>query len=162
MIYEASDRGKKLIKGYESCRLKAYRDAKGVWTIGWGHTGPGVDEGDIITQAEADMLFDLDIHHFVDELNQPGLITVALNQHQFDAILSLVYNIGISAFRQSTLLEYLNAGRFSDAAEHFLLWRKAGKKVLPGLEKRRAEEEIEFLLKDVKDMLRPSTIRRRP
>lgn len=105
----------------EGFRKKAYKDIAGVWTIGYG-TIEGVKEGDIITHIEA---FERKIQHVRKQdkfLNR--LIRIDLTQYQYDAISSLVYNIGIGAFSSSTLLKLLNKGDFEGASKQFLRWTK--------------------------------------
>jgi lysozyme len=133
--------GADLIKKYEGCRLKAYKCPAGVWTIGFGHTG-NVKEGQVITQAQADALFDKDVQKFVDGVNK--LVKVEINQNQFDALVSFVYNLGIGALKKSTLLQYVNKKQFDKAANEFDRWNKAGGKVLKGLVNRRNSEEALF------------------
>lgn len=128
------------IKEFEGCRLEAYRCPAGVLTIGYGHTGPDVMPGMRITHAEADVLFDRDIERFEGQLRQV-VGTVNLRQCQWDAIVSLAYNIGIGAFSRSTLLRKIMSNPDNPAIRaEFLKWNKAGGKVLPGLTKRREWE----------------------
>jgi lysozyme len=133
--------GADLIKKYEGCRLKAYKCPAGVWTIGFGHTG-NVIEGQVITQAQADALFDKDVQKFVDGVNK--LVKVEINQNQFDALVSFAYNLGIGALKKSTLLQYVNKKQFDKAANEFDRWNKADGKVLKGLVNRRNSEEALF------------------
>ena len=141
-----SNRGKSLIKKYEGLRLTAYKCPAGVWTIGYGHTAD-VLEGQKITEKQADEFFDKDIKQFEDAVN--SLVKVPLKQGQFDALVSFVYNVGKTAFANSTLLKMLNSGNYSGAGEQFLVWNKIqkGKKLVPceGLTRRRkAEREMFF------------------
>lgn len=136
-----SPNGKKLIKGFEGCRLKAYKCAAGVWTIGYGHTNK-VRPDDVITQQEADQLFDNDIIIYCSNVEK--LVKVPLEQNQFDALVSFTYNIGINAFKSSTLLKLLNSGKYNEASQEFLRWNKAGGRVLEGLTRRRKEEKRLF------------------
>jgi lysozyme len=133
--------GADLIKKYEGCRLKAYKCPAGVCTIGYGHTG-NVKEGQVITQAHADDLFDKDIQRFVDGVNK--VVNVILNQNQFDALVSFSYNCGVGALQNSTLLEYVNKKQFAKASAEFNKWNKGGGKVLQGLVKRRNDEQALF------------------
>lgn len=134
--------GLDLIKSYESLSLKAYRDSGGVPTIGWGSTR-GVRMGMQISQEQAESRLRDDLHTAESAVNR--YVTVPLSQHQFDALVSLTFNIGTGAFQKSTLLRLLNAGRYSDAADQFRRWNKANGRVLPGLVKRRAAERALFL-----------------
>jgi len=139
-----SSNGIAVIKHYEGCRLLAYKDPGGVWTIGWGHTGPDVVPGMVITQNQADQWLQIRLStEFV-----PGVlaaITEPVNQHQFDACVSLSYNIGVSAFAGSTLVRLLNAGEVAGAANEFPRWHLDNGKSLKGLRRRRAAERELFL-----------------
>jgi lysozyme len=141
--------GADLIQKYEGCSLKAYKCPAGIWTIGYGHTG-GVKQGQVLTQAQADKLFDTDIQRFVEGVNK--CVKVDINQNQFDALVSFAYNCGVTALQKSTLLEYVNKKQFSKAAAEFDRWTKSNGKVLPGLVRRRDEEQALFLslVKEVK------------
>jgi len=142
-----SQTGIDLIKYYEGCKLKAYQDNVGVWTIGYGHTRIA-RSGWVISQNEAEELLKTDLLHSEALIRGLGL---ELGQNQFDALVSLVYNIGIGNLRRSTLLKILrlDPNDFSLAYE-FPKWRKAGGKILPGLEKRRkAEAKLYFTGKGV-------------
>ena len=132
-----SNNGRVLIKSFEGLRLEAYRDAVGIPTIGYGHTG-GVKLGDVITMDEAESLLQKDLRRF--ERAVESQINVHLTQSQFDALVSFTYNVGPEALRKSTLRRILNQGDYSGAAEEFLRWVKAGGKTLPGLVKRRNAE----------------------
>lgn len=135
---KTSKTGLNLIKSFEGCRLTAYKDAVGVWTIGWGHTG-NVYAGQKITQSEADTLLVNDLAKYeakVDKYND----TYSWNQNEFDALVSFAYNIG--NIDQLTA----NGTRNRDViANKILEYNKAGGKVLVGLAKRRAAEQGLFL-----------------
>jgi len=120
--HDLSARGAALIKGWEGCELDAYRDQCGVWTIGWGHTGPEVHEGLRWDQATADQTFKLDTQWAIDTVNE--CVKVPLSQAKFDALVCLVYNIGRPNFVASTLLRRLNKFDYSGAQEQFQLWNK--------------------------------------
>jgi lysozyme len=142
-----SNYGNTLTKGFEQCRLTAYQDAVGVWTIGWGHTGPEVCAGLVWTQAQADTALSNDEHNAVYMVN--NLVQVILTQHEFDALVDFVFNVGGGNFRTSTLLTKLNAGDYAGAANEFQKWDHAAGRVLAGLLKRRTEEQNEFNTGDV-------------
>lgn len=129
--------GLDLIKSYESLSLKAYRDSGGVPTIGWGSTR-GVRMGMQISQEQAESRLRDDLYTAESAVNR--YVTVPLSQHQFDALVSLTFNIGAGAFQKSTLLRLLNAGRYSDAADQFRRWNKDNGRVLRGLIRRRSAE----------------------
>lgn len=140
-----SQEGQKVLKYFEQCRLKAYWDAHGkVWTIGWGHTGPDVYEGLVITQARADQLLRERLaREFV-----PGVlsaITHSMKQCELDAMVDLAYNIGVGAFQGSTLVEKFNAGDLQGAADEFPRWNRSDGRVLLGLRRRRAADRALFL-----------------
>jgi lysozyme len=142
-----SNYGNTLTKGFEQCRLVAYQDVKGVWTIGWGHTGPEVCAGLVWTQAQADLQLTVDEKNAVNAVN--SLVQVILTQHEFDALVDFVFNAGGHAFATSTLLTKLNAGDYAGAADQLLLWDHAGAAVVAGLLRRRTEERNEFNTGDI-------------
>jgi len=141
-----SQAGLDLIKRFEGCRLEAYQDAVGIWTIGYGHTGPNVNPGLKITQAQADVILAQDVERFASGV--AANVKVGLTQPEFDALVSFAFNVGLGAFRGSTLLRLLNdnADR-TVVASQFLRWNKAGGRVLEGLTKRRNAEKALFLSK---------------
>ena len=136
-----------LICGFEGLRLKAYDDGVGVWTIGFGTTiypnGIRVKKGDTCTEAQAKAYMAYDLKKFESAVS--NAVTVPLNQNQFDALVSLTYNIGPSAFSKSTLVKKLNAGDIRGVAEQFDAWVNAGGKRMQGLVNRRAKEKEVFL-----------------
>lgn len=135
------DAGLTLIKVSESCRFKAYMPTPDdVPTIGYGHT-EGVKMGDTCTQQEASQWL-LDDLRWVEECINDN-VDVDLTQRQYDALCSLIYNIGCGAFKGSTLLKLLNAGNYLAARQQFARWNRQGQTVLAGLTKRRhAESEL--------------------
>lgn len=139
---EYSKQGLDLTKGFESCRLVAYRDIKGVLTIGWGHTGPEVVEGLVWSQNQADSQLVMDTLHATNVVNR--MVTTPLSQNEFDAVVDLVFNIGSGNFEGSTMLKLLNAGDFANAANEFAKWDHASGQVVAGLLRRRIAEEQEF------------------
>jgi len=137
-----SENGINLIKKFEGCSLSAYRCPRGVWTIGWGHTGC-VKQGDRITQEKADELLKKDLKVF--EAHVSNIVKIPVTQNQFDALVSFEYNVGYENFSKSTLLKLLNQGKYKEAAQQFERWKYAGGKVLAGLERRRQAEKNLFL-----------------
>ena len=137
-----SQNGLALTKQFEGCRLTAYQDQVGVWTIGYGHTGKGVVSGLTITQDQAEALLSSDIAGSAAYVNQ--VVTVPLGQNQFDALVDFVFNLGRAAFGGSTMLKQLNAGNFTPAAGQFVLWDHAGGQVVMGLLRRRQAEQAMF------------------
>lgn len=142
-----SNYGNTLTKGFEQCRLTAYPDATGIMTIGWGHTGPEVCAGLVWTQAQADLQLTIDEKNAVAAVN--SLVQVILTQHEFDALVDLVFNIGGGNFQSSTLLTKLNTGDYAGAANEFDKWDHAAGRILAGLLKRRQEETNEFNTGDI-------------
>jgi lysozyme len=171
-----SDKGAALIQKYEALELKAYPDpasplglactkaglrmanyakVKGYkllegkpWTIGWGHTGPEVTAAMVVTEEEAKALFAQDVARF-----EGGVETLVrglrVTQGQFDALVSLAYNIGLRNLQASTLLKFFKNGQIAYAAQQFEVWNKARQggvlKELPGLTRRRRDEQALFL-----------------
>lgn len=133
-----------LIKSFEGLRLEKYQDAVGKWTIGYGHLIlPTESFPHAITEAEAEALLRSDLQ--MTERGVHKAVTVALNQNQFDALVSFTFNLGAGNLQSSTLLKLLNQGEYTQAAEQFLRWNKAGGKVLTGLTRRREAERKLFL-----------------
>jgi len=137
-----SKAGIDLIKSREGCKLKAYLCPAKVWTVGYGHTGPEVHEGMEVTNEEASTLLQADLLGF-----DAGVSTTcpAVTQSQHDAMVCLSYNIGIGAFKKSSVARLHNAGKYAEAAQAFGLWNKAGGRVLAGLVARRAAEAALYL-----------------
>lgn len=131
-----------IIKEFEGLEFDAYLCPAGVWTIGYGHTG-GVKKGDAITEEEADILLSRDVQDAERAIN--SYVKVAINQNQFDALVSFVYNLGSGNFKSSTLLRKLNQCDYLGAANEFERWNKAGGKVLNGLVRRREVEVNLFI-----------------
>lgn len=138
-------RGLRLLKTFEGLRLNAYRDPVGIWTIGYGTTS-GVYPGMRITEAEAEALLKRDLARF--ERAVEDLVTVPLNDDQFSALVSFVYNVGEGALASSTLLRLLNRGDYRGAADQLLRWNRAGGRELAGLTRRRRAERALFLGQD--------------
>lgn len=144
---KTSKNGIQLIKQFEGCRLKAYKCPAGIWTIGIGHTGivngKPITADMTITELMAETLLAIDLQKFENAINTK--VKKPLTQNEFDSLTSLVFNIGIGAFEQSTMLKLLNQGNFELAAKQFDRWIYAGGKPLKGLIKRRAAEKALFL-----------------
>lgn len=139
-----SENGRKLIESFEGCVLTAYLDQRGIATCGFGHT-QGVKMGDTCTQMQADAWLEGDLATAESAVNR--LVKAALTQNQFDALISLTYNIGQGNFADSTVLKRLNIGTpdYAGAADAILMWDKTGGVVNPGLERRRQAEQALFL-----------------
>lgn len=140
--FQYSKTGFALTRSFEGLRLKAYQDCAGVWTIGYGHTGPEVHRGQCISELEADALLRSDLASAVACVRRA--VRVALAQHQFDALVDFCFNIGRGNFLGSSLLRYVNQEEFDSAVVQFGLWVHAGGKVVPGLVRRRAAEAALF------------------
>lgn len=142
MDMEISNEGLELIKEAEGLRLKAYKCPAGVWTIGYGHTG-GVRAGQTITLAKAEELLRCDVEWAERAVNDTR---VPLRQTQFDALVSLVFNIGAGAFAKSSLRRKLVAGAADKVvASEFLKWKYSRGQILPALLKRRQKEAALFM-----------------
>lgn len=138
-----------LIKKHEGLRLKAYKPTvNDVWTIGYGHTHTA-KRGMVITEAQAEVLLREDLAWVRDVLRTT--VDVPVTQNQYDALASLIYNIGAGAFHKSTVRKRLNASDYAGAADAFLMWnkqrnRRTGRlEPLRGLTRRRQEERQLFL-----------------
>lgn len=144
---QTSDKGIALIKQFEGCKLTAYQDSVGVWTIGYGWTKPvdgkPIRAGMTIKQETAERLLKTGLVSYESDVSR--LVKVGLTQGQFDALVSFTYNLGARSLSTSTLLRKLNAGDYAGAADEFLRWNKAGGKVLNGLTRRREAERDLFL-----------------
>lgn len=134
---KTSEQGIKLIRDREGCILKAYRDTVGVWTIGVGHTA-AVTEGDRCTEEQATQWLADDLQWSEAAVNLG--VTVDLEQHQFDALVSFTFNVGQYAFASSTLLKRINAGLFDQAAQQFNRWN-----IPPEIISRRMGEKAQFM-----------------
>lgn len=139
---EYSGAGLALTKSFEGLRLKAYQDSGGIWTIGYGSTGPDVHEGMTVDEAWATARLLSDLQMAVRCVN--GAVRVPLKQFQFDPLVDFTYNAGRGSFLGSSLLHDVNREDFASAAEQFGLWVHAGGKVVPGLVRRRAAEAAMF------------------
>lgn len=137
-----SPRGIALIKKYEGLRLKAYYCSANVLTIGWGSTGKHVVPGMVITRDEAEELLKKDLVRF--ELGVSNLCP-RVNQHQFDALVSFAFNLGLGALQRSSLRMKVNRGEFDTVPAEFMKWVRGGGRILPGLVKRREEEANLFM-----------------
>ncbi len=146
-LMSVSAKGIDLICSFEGLRLTAYDDGVGVWTIGFGTikypNGVRVKRGDTCTLEQAKSYMKYDLIEFEHTVN--SLVKVPLNQNQFDALVSLTYNIGSGAFKSSTLLKKLNLSDYKGAADQFDVWANAGGKRMQGLANRRAKEKSLFL-----------------
>lgn len=143
--------GRRMIEEFEGCRLTAYRDQVGVLTIGFGCTGEGVYPGMTISQAEADEMFSDRLENEFEPSVLRALDGAPTTQAQFDAMVSLVFNIGTGGFSGSTVTRRHCEGDYEAAADAFLLWNKAGGRVNAGLVRRRTAERELYLSDDAED-----------
>jgi lysozyme len=141
-----SDEGLDLIKHFEGCELEAYKCPAGVWTIGYGHT-KGVLEGDKWTQEKADFMLQRELEEEYEQYVN-DYVHVPLNQQQFDALCSWVYNLGSSNLKSSTLLKKLNNSEYEEIPAQIKRWNKVKGQVLQGLVRRREAEALLFEGKD--------------
>lgn len=149
-----SQKGIDFIKSHEALRLKAYQDSKGVWTIGWGHT-KGVKPGDVITREQAEQ-FIRDDFAWVERTLNADLVTgrdkPLVTQNEFDALCSLVFNIGSQAYLDSTVRRKIKQGDKMAAARAFKMWVYSEHKFIQGLANRRADEVRLFLQSGAADI----------
>ena len=142
-----SNNGLELIKHFEGLVLKAYKCPAGVWTIGYGHT-KDVQPGDEWSESNADHMLEVEMEEYEGYVNNS--VTAPINQDQFDALVSWVYNLGGGNLSASTMLKVLNAGEYDEVPNQMLRWNKAGGKVLEGLTRRRQAEADMFCGKEWK------------
>ena len=142
-----SDRGLRLLKEFEGCKLKSYQCSAGVWTCGWGATGADIGPDTQWTQDEADKRLESDLERFEDGVMQ--LAEATLNQSQFDALVCFAYNCGLGNLKKSTLLKYVNKGLFAAAANEFVKWIFAGGVQVRGLRRRRLAEKALFEYQEI-------------
>jgi lysozyme len=139
--------GIELIKAWEGCKLKAYKDVAGVWTVGYGLTsGAGfieVGPDTVLTQDEADWYLEQVVDKFASQIRP--MIAGQINENQFAAFVSLSVNIGVGAFKRSSALKHFNAGRIELVPDAMRMWKKAGGKTVQGLINRREAEVALFL-----------------
>jgi lysozyme len=146
---ELSDKGAEDLKGSEGFRSQPYLDGEGVPTIGFGSTfyenGTRVTLKDApLTKERALQIFKVTLKQYTSAVDKN--VTVPLTQNEFDALVEFTYNVGVAAFKGSTLLKLLNAGAPKDqVAAQFLRWNKDEGKVVPGLTNRRKRESTKFL-----------------
>ena len=125
-----SAEGLSIIKKFEGCELEAYLCPANVWTIGFGRT-KDVKEGDTCTQEQAEEWLVEEMEEYEGYINDQ--VKVDLEQYQFDALVSWVYNLGPTNLSSSTLLKVLNEGKYNEVPNQIRRWNKAGGNVLDGL-----------------------------
>ena len=133
-----SDAGSHILELREGSRSLAYRDTKGIWTIGVGHTGPEVVEGLRWSPQQVDDALRADVSIAEQAIRKN--VKVALTQNQYDALCSFIFNVGVGAFTRSTMLKLLNLGNYVGAASQFDRW------VIPvEITSRRMSEKKQFM-----------------
>jgi lysozyme len=135
-------KGRALIQSFESLRLQAYQDQRGIWTVGWGHTA-GVVPYQTCSVSDADEWFTQDTQTAVNAVNRTT--DVPLTQEQFDALVSFTFNVGQGSEAHSTLLSLVNQSNFAAAADQFLVWNHVNGQPNAGLTRRRQAERDLFL-----------------
>jgi len=141
-----SKKGIELLKHFESYEMRAYTCPAGVWTIGWGFTqinGMKVKKGDIMPLEVADIELKRQLRTYENVVKKVIMIK-KINQNQYDALVSLCYNIGGSSFRKSDIVNLVNSRNFIGACRIFNLWSKVAKKRSKGLLRRRISERNLF------------------
>lgn len=142
---KTSEYGLALIKRFENCSLKPYLDAVNLWTVGYGHRISPIQVKQYwggVTQSQAEAWLVEDVSYFSGGISKS--LVKDIPQSEFDAVSSLVFNIGLGAFQTSHLLSFLNEGDSHSASQEFIKWCYAGGRVLPGLQKRRQIEQHAF------------------
>lgn len=150
MSVRIDDAGYEFIKQWEGVRNKAYRDSAGIPTIGIGfirykvgaRAGTRVQMQDYLTDDEIKAEFTVQIAAYEDAVAEA--VKVALTQSQVNALVSLCYNIGVNAFKGSTVVRELNQRKYQAACKAIGMWNKAGGRVVYGLSNRRAAEQVLF------------------
>lgn len=137
MTRRINSEGLALIKRWEGCRLDAYRDVGGVWTIGYGHTRTA-RQGLTITQEQAEGLLREDLKVYEAAVDEA--VHVDLTENQFAALVSWSFNVGVGAMRRSALIRRLNAGEYDAVPGELARWNKVKGGIVPGLSNRRAAE----------------------
>jgi len=139
---EFSPEGLALLKQWEGLRLRAYKDSGGVWTIGYGHIETAKPGMTITEEQATELLLDYDLPKYESAVNR--YVTVALSQLQFDALVVFCFNVGIRAFKTSTLLKVLNRGDYDDVDDQYMRWVYVNKERVQGLVNRRAASAVMF------------------
>lgn len=133
-----------LVKEFEGCNLHAYQDGGGVWTVGYGATGPKIGPGTVWAQEQAEA----DLAHRLDEVRTAlgKLVDIReLNENQIAALVSFIYNVGVHAFAKSTMLGFIQTKNWIAGAKEFPKWNHDNGKEVKGLLKRRLKEAYIFL-----------------
>lgn len=137
------------IKGFEKCELVAYHgaaDRPGLYSCGWGSTGPDVNKNTVWTQGQADARLTQKVDECAAHVDE--WVKVELTSYQKASLVSFCYNVGLYALENSTLLRLLNNGKYDDAARQFQFWNHANGLIVDGLTRRRHAEMELFNTKD--------------
>ena len=143
-----SNKSIELVKHFEGFESAAYLCPANVWTIGYGHT-KDVQPGDEWSESNADHMLEVEMEEYEGYIHDS--VTAPINQDQFDALVSWVYNLGGGNLKASTMLKVLNAGQYEEVPAQMMRWNKAGGKVLEGLTRRRQAEANLFMGKEWKE-----------
>lgn len=139
--------GLALIRQFEGFRGQAYRCPAGIWTIGYGHTSqagpPSVSPGMTMSEGRAREVLVVDVERFAAGVR--ANLTRPVSDARFSALVSFAFNVGLGAFRSSSVLRAVNAGDLDAVPRRLQLWVKGGGRVLPGLVRRRAAEAAMFV-----------------
>jgi GH24 family phage-related lysozyme (muramidase) len=144
MTLRVGPRAVALMHHFEGCRLHAYKCPVGIWTIGWGDTGPHVKEGLVWTQAQADEAFRNRLAREFEPGVAKAIGAAFTTPAQFGAMVALAYNIGVGAFNRSGVATHHRAGRHEAASKAFMSWTKGGRPLrsISGLVRRRNVERM--------------------
>lgn len=132
-----------MVKSHEGCRLTAYQDQGGVWTIGWGATGPDIKQGFVWTQQQADDRLVFDLAHV--EQSVRSVLHVAVGLQSIGALIDFAYNLGAGALQGSTALKLINSGDHIGGAKALISWDHIGQTEIKGLLIRRFDEASLYL-----------------
>jgi lysozyme len=138
-----TEKGYNLLKKLEGLRLKVYEDVGGIKTVGYGSVKPGLKLDDVITEAQAESWLKEDVKYIEQRMHL--LISKNINENQWAALVCFIYNVGLEAFRKSTLLKRVNDTKFIEAAQEFTKWDKVKGVSVMGLYNRRLAEQALFL-----------------
>lgn len=144
MTNEILDRAAAIIIKFEGFRPVSYQDQRGIWTVGYGLTGPQIGPGYTISMPQAQKLLEDRVGQLAEQIKD--LVHIDLNTNQMAAVISLAYNIGIGNFKNSTMLVDLNNNAIGMAESEFLRWNHVNGLANPGLTRRRNDELSLFKL----------------
>ncbi len=140
---QVNDAGIALLKSFEGCKLKAYKDVRGILTIGYGHTGADVEPDMEINQAAAEAFLKKDLEWAASQVEKA--LKLPVSDNEFAAVVCFAFNVGVHSCVNSTLMKLLNAGKHKEASEQFVRWDMSNGHVVTGLLRRRLAERDLFL-----------------